>query len=126
MTTLNPPRPHSLPQLTDAQYDRLYLDWHEKISAEVADAIALATGVTHHRERTFTALAADITAVTLAPPRQFERDSLGGRALGAQASLRNAEIFYAQRRLWHAVCDLQHAAREAREVLRDLGFNPRT
>ncbi|MBR7830770.1 hypothetical protein KDK95_30990, partial [Actinospica sp. MGRD01-02] len=118
---LNPPRPYTIAQLTDAQYDRLYLDWHDKVTAEVCDAIALATGTRDRQERAFAALAEDITAIPVTAPQQIPHDTPAGRALAAQAMLRNAEIFYAQRRLWHAVSDLQLAARGAREVLTELG-----
>lgn len=123
-TLLNLARPYALAQLTDAQYDRLYLEWHEKIHAEVCDAIALATGGADQQERTFAALRQDITSVPVTAPKELPHESLGGRALGAQASLRNAEVFYAQGRLWHAVSELQQAACEAREVLAELGWTP--
>jgi len=121
---LNPPRPYTVAQLTDDQYDRLYLAWHEKVTAEVCDAIALATGTRSHQENAFAALTRDITSIPVTAPKQIPHDTAAGRALAAQAMLRNAEIFYAQRRLWHAVSDLQIAARRAREVLTELGWTP--
>ena len=121
---LNPPHPFAIALLTDAQYDRLYLDWHEKVTEEVCDAIALATGTRDRQERAFAALAEDITAIPVTAPRLVPRDSPAGRALAARAMLHNAEVLYAQRRLWHAVSDLQLAARGAREVLTELGWTP--
>ena len=123
-TLLNPPRPYQVALLTDAQYDRLYLDWHEQVSAEVSEAVALATGVRQRRADTFAALQRDITAIPLTGPEPIERDTPAGHALDAQASLRDAEHAYARRDLHRAVSDLQEAALIAREVLAGLGWSP--
>ena len=123
-TALNPPRPRAVAQLTDAQYDRLYLDWHHRISTEVAEAVGIATGHLQRRADTFAALRHDITAVPLTSPEPIARDTPAGRSLDAQASLRDAEHAYALRDLHRAVSDLQEAAYIAREVLTELGQAP--
>lgn len=121
-TLLNPPRPYQLTLLTAAQCDRLYLDWHEKISAEVYEALGFATGYRHRRA--YESLRLDITSVPLTCPEPVERDTPAGRALEAQTSLREAEHAYARRDVQRAVSDLQEAAYIAREVLKELGWQP--
>jgi hypothetical protein len=123
-TLLGPPRPYQVALLTDAQYDRLYLDWHEQVGAEVAEAVALATGVRQRRADTFAALQRDITAIPLTGPEPIEPGTPAEHALNAQASLREAEHAYARRDLHRAVGDLQEAALIAREVLTSLGWSP--
>ena len=120
-TLLGPPRPYQFTLLTDVQCDRLYLDWHEKISAEVYEAVGFAAGYRHRRA--FEARL-DITAVPLTSPEPVDRDTPAGRALDAQTSLREAEHAYARREVHRAVSDLQEAAYIAREVLTELGWTP--
>jgi hypothetical protein len=114
--------------LTAAQCDRLYLDWHERVSSQVGDAVALATGYREHREAAFAALQQDITAIDLAraapTKRSFEYDSPGWRALEARRQLRGAERYYAGRNPEYALGLLQGAAATARQVLTDLGPAP--
>jgi hypothetical protein len=128
MTAAIPPAAREIATLTDAQSDRLYLEWHDRISEEVSDAVALATGYRERREQAYAALQRDITAIDLsrAAPTlaNYPPESTGWKALHARGFLRDAERYYAGRNPAHALKLLQYAAEQARAVLRDLGWSP--
>lgn len=120
MTLLNPPRPHTLAPLTDAQFDRLYLDWQPRLHQAVTAALHAAQAADEHtlaqRERAFTALRRDLTAIPITAPREIPYGGPAARALDAQASLRNAQTAYAQGRYRAAVSHLQQTALDLREL----------
>jgi hypothetical protein len=128
MTAATPPATREIATLTDAQSDRLYLDWHDQIADEVGDAIALCTGYREHREAAYAALQRDITAIDLtstAPTKaNYPPESTGWKALHARGYLRDAERYYAGRDPAHALKLLQYAAEQARAVLREIGWSP--
>jgi hypothetical protein len=128
MTAATPPAAREIATLTDAQCDRLYLDWHDRVADEVCDAVALSTGYRERREAAYAALQRDITAIDLArtapTTANYPPDTPGFRALNARHVLRDAERSYAGRNPESALKLLQNAAEQARTVLRALGWNP--
>lgn len=128
MTAATPPATREIATLTDDQCDRLYLIWHDQVADEVGEAIAHATGYREQREHAYAALQRDITAIDLsrsAPTKaNYPPESPGWKALHARGFLRDAERYYAGRNRAHALKLLQYAAEQAREVLRELGWQP--
>lgn len=110
--------------LTRAQADRLYLDWHDQVGDEVAQARALAPAPpppTH----AYQALRRDLLAVPVQPADQpHPAGTPGQQAATARQLLGQAHRAYASGDTVKALACLQAAARTARSVLAALGLTP--